>query len=457
LATNWPYVIIRGTAVGIFLGVVVLSQMFWVSRGWRLADSVRATWLRIPMRVALVLMLALMTVALIVGYLGTRHRTLSASSLLAGFSGLWLLSAMAAYLGVRGVRAIHWLSLRLFHRASPRALPVPWASPTLLAARSGPAPFRVPPVSHSRRYFFQSAMYAAGALPFATALYGFSAERLNFTVERVDIPLAGLPPQLEGLRIAQLSDIHIGGYMPRGQVARAVALTNELHPDLTVMTGDFITGVNDPLETCIAELARLQAPLGVWGCNGNHEIYAQAEATAAALFQRYGMRLLRQENTVLRWNGAELNLIGVDYQRQRSPGGFRMPMIAGIEPLVRADIPNILLSHNPNSFPRAAEAGIQLSLAGHTHGGQVKVEILDRQWSAARFMTPFIAGLYSLPLNVAPGSLAAHSASQSIAPTTATAPAALSYLYVNRGLGTIGAPVRLGVPPEITLLTLRRA
>jgi len=102
-----------------------------------------------------------------------------------------------------------------------------------------------------------------------------------------------------------------------------------------------------------------------------------------------------------------------------------------------------LLSHNPNSFPRAAELGIELSLAGHTHGGQVKFEIVDHSVSPARLFTPFVAGLYHLPLyrptmnGVAGGERAA--------------------LYVNRGLGTIGFPVRLGSPPEITLLTLRRA
>jgi uncharacterized protein len=130
-------------------------------------------------------------------------------------------------------------------------------------------------------------------------------------------------------------------------------------------------------------------------------------------------------------------------------------MLAGIEPLVRRDIPNILLSHNPNSFPRAAELGIELSLAGHTHGGQVRVEILDHEWSPAEFLTPYIAGLYSRPLlsgskNVSDNGL------QSSRPTSSPRPSASS-VYVNRGLGTIGAPVRLGVPPEITLITLKRA
>src|SRR5262249_31803544 len=129
---------------------------------------------------------------------------------------------------------------------------------------------------------------------------------------------------------------------------------------------------------------------------------------------------------------------------ERGPGGYRIQTLAGVEKLVRRDMPNILLSHNPNSFDRAAELGIELSLAGHTHGGQVQVEILDHRLSPARFITSYIAGLYSRPM----GSRSAATQAQLVK---------TSQLYVNRGLGTVGAPVRLGVPPEITLITLRRA
>jgi predicted MPP superfamily phosphohydrolase len=227
-------------------------------------------------------------------------------------------------------------------------------------------------------------------------------------------------------------------------------MANELKPDLSVITGDFLTGPNDPLATCISELARLRAPLGAWGCNGNHEIYAGAQEEAAELFAGHGMKLLRQENAEISWRGGRFNLIGVDYQLARSFRGRRTIMLADTGSLVRRDMPNILLSHNPNSFPRSAELGIELMLTGHTHGGQVRVEILDHRFSPARFLTPYEAGLYKRPLGSAsePNDKEAWNAAPS-------GPAAL--VYVNRGLGTIGAPVRLGVPPEISLLVLRCA
>ena len=109
-------------------------------------------------------------------------------------------------------------------------------------------------------------------------------------------------------------------------------------------------------------------------------------------------------------------------------------------------MPNILLSHNPDTFPRAAAMGIALSLAGHTHGGQIRFALGNRQWSPASLITPFVAGLYCLPLGSE-----GHATADAVAPC----PPQSAFLYVNPGLGTLGLPLRLGMPPEITVLTLR--
>ena len=237
-------------------------------------------------------------------------------------------------------------------------------------------------------------------------------------------------------------------------------MANELGADLAVVTGDLITGSGDPLADCVDEIRHLHAPLGIWGCNGNHEIYASAEDEAAYLYSQAGMKLLRHENAQISFRGASFNLVGVDYQRERNPRGQRQQTLARVEPLVRRDMPNILLSHNPNSFNRAAELGIELSLAGHTHGGQIQVEILDHRLSPARFITDYIAGLYQRPLCAPALTERAGSnafSTRAFSPSLFSSASPSSYIYVNRGLGTVGAPVRLGVPPEISLLVLRSA
>ena len=292
----------------------------------------------------------------------------------------------------------------------------------------------------TRRTALYQVASIAGATPFLVAIYGYSFERLHFEVERVEVPIANLPSALDGLKIVQLSDIHVGDFMPLHQVRRAVGIANDLAAEIATITGDFVTSRGDPIAECIGELARLRAPLGVWGCNGNHEIYAGAEDDAEALFAANGMRLLRQSAAQIHWNGAALNLIGIDYQRSVHITQRTVATLNGAESLVRHDLPNILLSHNPNTFHAAADAGVELSLAGHTHGGQVNIEILSSELNPARFFTDFIAGMYHLPM-----------------PQPSNGGTRQASLYVNRGLGTLGIPARIGAAPEIALLTLRRA
>ncbi len=394
------------------LGLLVVSQVYWFVHSWRWVAGLGSPAARYAMQTAWALVLALLLITFLDPFLGRWLPQRGVSSWIVAISRVWLIASFFAFLSVNLISLLGWSAQWVATGLSP-------------SAAFNPA----------RRSFFRLATYLAGGLPFLAATYGVAAARLGTRVEKVEVPIDGLPRGLEGFKIAQLSDIHIGDFMPREEVGRAVAMANQLQPDLSVVTGDFISSHHDPLEDCITELSRLRAPLGVWGCNGNHEIYAGAEDAAENLFTRHGMTLLRQQNAILEWQGAKLNLIGVDYQRDRmTPGPHGRPL-EKIEHLVRRDMPNVLLSHNPNSFPRAAELGVELSLAGHTHGGQVKFEIVDTTVSPARLITQFVAGLYRLPRQAGK----------------------TAFLYVNRGLGTFGFPVRLGVPPEITLLTLRCA
>lgn len=446
-------------AIGLLL-LFLCAQGYWLLRFWRFAARIKSPLLQRTVRGLAIAGFVFVTAALMLLVLGRRELVWRFSGMM-GVVGLWITTGFLSWtmIGlVSGIDIAVRRARRLVDRISNR--------PSVSSADS----LNQPPIRASqevvrldRRRFVQAATALAGALPFGAAAYGFFIGRHDYRIHQVNLPISGLPQALDGLRIAQLSDIHIGSYMAAADVRRAVGLANELQPDLSVVTGDFITGPNDPLATCISELARLRAPLGVWGCNGNHEIYADAQHVAAELFAEHGMKLLRQENAELSWRGGKFNLIGVDYQLTRGARGRRLIMLAHTDSLVRRDVPNILLSHNPNSFPRAAELGIELMLTGHTHGGQVRVEILDHRFSPAQFLTPYVAGLYKRPLGSA-SSLddqeawtAARSHASASAPDRRTTSLPAALVYVNRGLGTIGAPVRLGVPPEISLLTLRCA
>lgn len=448
---NWYFLFLR---VGIGLGVAALlylSQRFWYRSLWRVTSHWGRLWLRLGPRLVYVVLLLLMHVTLIrvviMGRSGVTHRT----SWITMLTGLWFFSALFSYLSVKAVHGLErvW---RWSHAAAVKRGPALAQSEE--HSSSSESLERVP--DPGRRYFFRTATAAAGAAPFLTAMYGFAAERLNYQVRRIEIPIPNLPHALDGMKIVQLSDIHLSSYMSRAQVRRAVNMANDLGADLAAVTGDLVTGVGDPIADCVDEIRQLYAPLGTWGCNGNHEIYARAEDTAAYLYAQAGMKLLRQSCAQVTFKGAKFNLIGVDYQREYNGRGQRQQMLAGIEHLVRRDMPNILLSHNPNSFNRAAELGIELSLAGHTHGGQIQVEILDHRLSPARFISDYIAGLYQRPMFApAPNERARSVVSTSRKFTPESSP--MASIYVNRGLGTVGAPVRLGVPPEISLIVLRCA
>jgi uncharacterized protein len=464
LLLNWTWLIVRSIIALSILGLLFFSQRFWYNAIWRMTSNWGSQALRVVARLIYVTLLLLSIAVMADGFRMGHGHAIPRASMITVFAGLWFFSALFGYIAVKLVSGIDkiWSWLRAAYQLKTNTKLSRVAAAPAASTPYSSAPAAVELIADpSRRYFFKTATALAGAAPFLTAVYGFAAERLDYQVHKVEIPVPNLPAGLEGLKIVQISDIHLSSFMPRLQVRRAVNMANDLGADLALVTGDFITGAGDPIADCIEEVKGLRAPLGVWGCNGNHEIYAHAEDTAQLLFAQSGMKLLRQENAEVTFKGASFNLIGVDYQRERTNGGRKVQMLQSVESLVRRDMPNILMSHNPNSFNRAAELGIELTLAGHTHGGQIQVEILDHRLSPARFISDYVAGLYQRPMFApAPNDRAAApgSASEKSKGSSLTGPSSsLASIYVNRGLGTVGAPVRLGVPPEITLLTLRRA
>jgi predicted MPP superfamily phosphohydrolase len=282
-----------------------------------------------------------------------------------------------------------------------------------------------PPHSPERRRLIHAAGTAAVAAPFVVAAFGAIVERTNFQVKEIDLPIPNLHPDLEGVRIGQLSDLHVSPWLSVRDAGRAVDMLNECRPHLTVVTGDVITQPGDPLDGAIRELGRLRADAGVLGCLGNHERYVRCQDYETREAAKVGIEILRNQSRILRWGNGVLNIAGIDYQSRRDG-----PYLIDGEKLLVPGAANLLLSHNPDVFPAAVRKGYDAVLSGHTHGGQVTVEILSRTLNVARFATPFVAGLYRLQGRSC---------------------------YVTAGIGTIALPVRIGAPPEITVVRLTRA
>ena len=277
-----------------------------------------------------------------------------------------------------------------------------------------------PRFNPARRGFLQAAGAALCAVPVAATGFGI-VRRNRFRVSEVKVPIHNLPKDLEGLKIVQITDIHLSQFLSEREFASAIDMANETRAHLALVTGDLITLYDDPVDACLRQLARLRAEAGVLGCLGNHEKYAEIEDYVTDQGRRIGIDFLRHRSRLLQFGDATINFAGVDYQKMHTR------YLRGADRLVTPGTTNILLSHNPDVFPVAAAQGFDLTIAGHTHGGQVDVEILDQHLNVARYYTPYVRGLYQ------------HEKSA---------------VYVSNGLGTIGVPVRIGAPAEVSLLQL---
>jgi hypothetical protein len=262
----------------------------------------------------------------------------------------------------------------------------------------------------------------AGLVALATAAGARAALRVP-SVRRVELRLERWPRALDGFRIAQISDVHVGLLLGARFAAALVARVNALAADLVVVTGDLVDGSVARLADEVAPFAGLRGRHGVFFVTGNHDFYSGASSWAAHLGS-LGLRVLRNERVVIGQGDAAFDLAGVDDHRGDWVRGSTEDLeaaLAGRDPAR----PVVLLAHDPSTFRRAARLGVDLQLSGHTHGGQI--------WPfhhLVRLAVPFVAGLHR------------RGASQ---------------LYVSRGSGFWGPPLRLFAPAEIGEIVLRAA
>jgi predicted MPP superfamily phosphohydrolase len=243
-------------------------------------------------------------------------------------------------------------------------------------------------------------------------------------VRRVPVTLSRLPRELDGTTLVQLTDIHLGPTIGRAFIEEIVARTNALNPDIIAITGDLVDGSVADLADAVAPLRALRARHGVFFVTGNHEYFSGAGPWISEL-SRLGIRCLRNERVSIGQGPASFELAGVD---DRSGGRFGeaghgedlQKALAGVDPSREL----VLLAHQPKSIFQAARFGVGLQVSGHTHGGQI--------WPfnfIVRLQQPFVAGLHR------------HGGAQ---------------IYVSRGTGYWGPPMRFGAPAEITQLVLSR-
>jgi predicted MPP superfamily phosphohydrolase len=262
-------------------------------------------------------------------------------------------------------------------------------------------------------------------LGFLITLLGFSNARRTAAVSRVTVPISNLPAALEGFQLVQISDIHIGPTIRGGYLRRIVSAVNQLQPDMVAITGDLVDGSVSELGPHVAPLAELVSRHGSYFVTGNHEYYSGAHSWIAEL-RRLGVTVLMNDHVVLQHDGALAVVAGVtDYSAAHFDPTHRSNPFAAIAGSPADAGVKILLAHQPRSAPDAADAGFDLQLSGHTHGGQFM------PWNFfVKLQQPFVAGLHRLRQ---------------------------LWVYTSRGTGYWGPPKRFGAPSEITLVTLVRA
>jgi hypothetical protein len=301
---------------------------------------------------------------------------------------------------------------------------------------------RLPGQGITRSEFLSKTALVAAAVPFGAMTYGIISGAHDYRIRRQVINLPNLPNSFDGITIAQLSDIHSGSFFNKRAVRGGVEMLLNQKPDLIFFTGDLVNNEAVEVKEYIDVFNKLKAPLGVYSVTGNHDYgdyhrWPSAEAKRENFrdlieaHRLLGFDLLMNRNHILEQNGEKIAILGVE-----NWGGRGFTKYGKLDQAYNGSdeaVVKILLSHDPSHWDaqvRQQFPDIDLMLSGHTHGFQFGVELGNFKWSPSQYAYKQWAGLYQ------EGS---------------------QYLYVNRGFGYIGYPGRIGMPPEITILELKRA
>lgn len=278
------------------------------------------------------------------------------------------------------------------------------------------------------------------AIPFFSLIYGITGGRHRYKVHRVTLKFKDLPEAFDGFTLTQLSDIHSGSFTSKRGVEKGVTLVNKQKSDVILFTGDLVNNLASEMDPWISSFAKLTAPFGKYSVLGNHDYgdYKKWDSKAdkvanlnrlKEVHKEIGFKLLLDEAVSIKKDGQSIELIGVENWGSRF---HQYGDLTKATENVSNDKFKILMSHDPSHWEAKTlehAKHINLALAGHTHGMQFGIELFGFQWSPVKYVYPQWAGLYQKNGK---------------------------YLYVNRGFGFIGFKGRLGIWPEITVITLKK-
>lgn len=277
------------------------------------------------------------------------------------------------------------------------------------------------PFLPERRQLLKKTAIGLSGYAFIGSMYSIY-NRDDFQVKNVSLQIRSLPDALSGLRIVMISDIHSGLYMTQENMAKYAEELNKLNGDLIFMPGDFVTSKTREVIPFVKSFSEVKSRHGIYACLGNHDYFADPNAITDRLREN-GFTVLRNETTELSINGAKLMLSGVDDGQHAD---FKKVAFEANS----LNTTKILLCHQPYYFDNAVAGGFDVMLSGHTHGGQiVLLDVLGLKLTPAALVSPYVSGKYYRGKSV---------------------------MYVTRGIGTVGLPVRINCPPEITVFTLKK-
>ena len=289
-------------------------------------------------------------------------------------------------------------------------------------------------VDLSRRKFVRYATMGISTYAFAGATYGMLRHD-SYEIDYKQIAIENLPPELRGTTITLLSDIHAGQYMNEKEMREYADVINSLNSDIVCIPGDFVNFESRDIHMLTSAFRDVKAKHGIYGSLGNHDFFQDADYVAKALNNESPIQLLRNEHRVLKINGKELYMMGID---DTQSSGAKMDEVlkyyGAMDEFLKKNetafstAPKVLLCHKPYGFDTLATKEIDLILSGHTHGGQVvPVKFGTFNLSFAATVSKYIEGIYKI---------------------------GKSNMYVSRGIGSVGLPIRINCPPEITKITL---